>query len=274
MKGKRRLWKIAVPIALVFGMLICLGEFGYTDPDGGVWRYKKTLKPLEGDLDDIYIVYTNKKDLTYEEVKDYYGGLVISSIPEVNTLFYRDIEAEEARDESILKMLKELISEATKFFSGDVDISAEKYDILREVFKEELIKTLGEEEISSLFSGESIFNNSFSYAEDCLDIYSTDTVKTEDFVYGETADKIEYRCSLKEGSAAVFLRNYQESIWARAIEEVDISYEEVIMDSDTDEKMWRIGFYAESYSDENQYVYMDWNGITKKVVSTHRWQED
>lgn len=222
--------------------------------------------PKDTDSRNIYVVYTNKKDLDYEDVNLYYLDAKMGS-ENINTLFCHDFKVEERKNRSILK-------KAIDFFQGKekskLSISDEQYKYLQKIFSDKMIQNISDEDAEDLSSEKSVLNDSFSYAEDRTRITKMDTVKTEEFIYGEGSEKISYQCSETNGNLQDFLRNYQENIETRAKEEIEIDYDKIIMVFDAGEEIWRVGFFPEDYKKDCQYVYMSWDGITKEILTSNR----
>lgn len=286
MKGKIALWKVSA--ALLTG-IFCIGmarlhtvlvsEMGYTDPYGKEWKYKKAVSKVRPDnVRETYVVYTDKKQLTYDDVT---RGMVLGCgcyssdpMPRQYIQFYLVSKEWEAIPTPTPAVC--YVNDAgTAFVDWEYEVFSGIFQT--DLFPESYLEGMTREEAEELLAMDMVCDT-FDY-EDILDIpVSRLRLWTDGFRYQKAEDKLSMTTP-RQGKMKEFLKERKKEIIKRAQKEKkeDFNYYEVktihkdlpVVSEvciDFKEQVWRVKFSDEKDSGRYHcYVYIGFDGLTRRV---------
>lgn len=265
-------------------------ELGYTDSDGQEWKYKKTLSKIKdhpyGSEKITYRIYTNQKNLQFGNVYEAING------NGTTVCMYR-LQTEGAYPQFyLLEETTEPIPTPTPPIyyvnKAGVEFISNEYDIIYQlcqwkIITEEYFEHMSQTEVD-FFLSDSPFGNiyEFNYKEEMKEIVSNDIVYTEDFTYQNQKDALPVT-QPKQGQLVKIIKETRQEILKRAKKEKKEEFEysgfgipvyhanlnKKNISIDFENHIIKVCFYEKSGL-HKCYVYIGFDGLTKKVIQTRR----
>lgn len=271
-------------IGLAKAHTILSSEMGYMDPYGKEWKYKKTLSEMSPDEVTLvtYVIYTNEKNFTCEDVRRAWLTIEMGP-PDDNSnpgqfMQYYLVSVDHEIIPTPTPAAFYINNQGTSFLQGEYNLFSNM--LQAGLFPESYLEKMTREEVDEILEMD-IFGEYFDYSSD-LEVYvSKDKVWTEGLVYQDKGDVIDIKTP-SQGQLKVVLEKWKEEILKRAQQEkkedfdyygmkvVHAEFTEVIASVDFKEKMWRVQFSDKENYKHNCYVYIGFDGLTKRVVQAEQ----
>lgn len=268
---------LAAVLAGVF-CIVAAASRSYTDPYGKEWRYKKVLTGIEPDgVQETYVIYTNEKDFTYEDVRRGMWSQLFSTranpTPGQYMQFYV-VSSERKMLPTPSPAVCYVNGAGTAFVDWEYEVFSNMFQT--DIFPEHYFEEMTREEADELLAMDMVCDT-FDYQNDLEVFVSKLRLWTDDFRYQNAEQKLSTETP-SLGTMKQFLEKRKEEILRRAQEEKkeDFNYYEVeivhkaLSDVseiciDFKEELWRVRFSNEEDSRYNCYVYIGFDGLTRRV---------
>ncbi len=265
-------------------------ELGYTDPDGQEWKYKKTLSKIKarwyGPEKITYRIYTNQKNIQFDNVYESING------NEYIVCIYRTQTEGAYPQFYLLEETTEAIPTPTPpvyyVNKAGVEFISNEYDTVyqlckRKIITEEYFEHMNQAEVDFFLSDDSFWHiYEFNYKEELEKIFNNDIVYTEGFAYQEQKDALPAR-QPKQGQLVEIIKKTRQQILKRAEKEKKDKFEyrgfglpvyhaklnKRNISVDFENRIVKICFYEEGGL-HKCYVYIGFDGLTRKVIQTRR----
>lgn len=280
MNRKVLIGKILVAVlAGVFCISVAAGR-SYTDPYGKEWKYKKILIGIEPDgAQETYVIYTNEKNFTYEDVRRGLGVMIMGCTTSANPTPGQYLQFYVVSwERKMLPTPAPAVCYVNKAGAAFVDWEYEVFSNMfqTELFPENYFEEMTREEADELLAMDMICDT-FDYQNDLEAFVSKLRLWTDNFQYQNPKKKLS-TAAPSPGTMKQFLEKRREEILQRAQEEkkedfnyygVKTVHKELAVVSeiciDFKEELWRVQFSDEEDGGYNCYVYIGFDGLTRRV---------